>query len=314
MFNLKISKKDFAKYPLLAPLLEISDIPKSLNFKVNNENILDNFLHKKFNGKDYKVLTIVGSRKNSLYGKDILNSLLESLEGETILIVSGLALGIDAYAHRGALEYKFKTLAIPGSGLGEKIIYPASNRTLARDILEQGNLLISEYEEEVKGEKYFFPARNRLMAAISDAVLIIEASEQSGTLITARLAMEYGKEVGVIPNNILALGSVGSNKLMQAGAMPILEADDILDLLHLENKKSRVLDLSSAEFQEKIESLSETEQILYKLILKAGSLEKNALLEEVSQEINSTASLVALMSLEIKGLIKEELGEVRLRK
>lgn len=314
MINIKILKKDFSKYPLLQPLLEIKDTPKNLNFKINNKDILKNFLNKNFNGMDYKVLTIVGSRKYTSYGKDVLEYLLRNIKGEKVIIISGLAIGIDALAHKNALKNNLKTISIPGSGLNEKVLYPAQNRGLAKEILETNNLLVSEYNDLDKGQIYYFPARNRLMAAISDAVLIIEATEKSGTLITARLAMEYGKDVGVIPNNILSLSSVGSNKLIQAGAMPILNVDDIFELLRLE--KSDILNnLAEKTLKEIIETLNNTEKKIFQKVLKVGSIEKDILFNELQNEkINYTEGIVALMSLEVNNLIVEEMGEIRIRK
>lgn len=314
MIEVKILKKDFSKYPLLQPLLEIKDTPKNLNFKINNKDILKNFLNKNFNGMDYKVLTIVGSRKYTSYGKDVLEYLLRNIKGEKVIIISGLAIGIDALAHKNALKNNLKTISIPGSGLNEKVLYPAQNRGLAKEILETNNLLVSEYNDLDKGQIYYFPARNRLMAAISDAVLIIEATEKSGTLITARLAMEYGKDVGVIPNNILSLSSVGSNKLIQAGAMPILNVDDIFELLRLE--KSDILNnLAEKTLKEIIETLNNTEKKIFQKVLKVGSIEKDILFNELQNEkINYTEGIVALMSLEVNNLIVEEMGEIRIRK
>lgn len=320
--SFNIESKDFHLYPLLSPLLEIKDTPKFLNFKFASKEILGNFLNKRFENNDYKVLTIVGSRKNTSYGREALDYLLKFLAKEKIIIISGLALGIDSLAHKNAIKYNFPTIAIPGSGLGEKVLYPAANTGLAKEILQSGNILISEYGDDRKSEIYFFPARNRIMAAISDAVLIVEAGEKSGTLITARLAMEYGKNVGVIPNNIFAEGSAGSNRLIQDGAMPILNEEDILELLQISKAEQGILnfDNKSKKNENKLknilDALSVNERIILQKIIHAGNIEKDILLSDVESEvgITYTDSLVALMSLEINGFIKEEMGEIRLVK
>lgn len=319
-YSLEISKEDFHKYRLLSPLLEIHDTPKKLFFKSKNREILESFLDKNIRGKDFKVLTIVGSRKNSHYGKDALEYLMQDLKKENIIIVSGLALGIDSIAHRNAIKNDLPTISIPGSGLGEKVLYPASNISLSREIISTDNILISEYEEDRKSELYFFPARNRIMAAISDAVLIVEAGEKSGTLITARLAMEYGKNVGVIPNNIFAEVSKGSNKLMQEGAQTILKVEDILEILNISKDEQGLLELDFNNkkhidrLREVLESLNQNERKILEKILQNGNMEKDILLREMEEEsnISFTDSLVSLMSLEINGFIKEELGEIRL--
>lgn len=320
--SVKINQKDFHKYALLSPLLEIRDTPKELYFKFKNKEALDNFLQKNFYGEDYKVLTIVGSRKNTNYGREVLDYLLKYLIGQKIIIVSGLALGIDSWAHKLALKNNFPTISIPGSGLSSKVLYPASNLELAENILESENIIISEYKEDKKSQMYFFPARNRIMAAISDAVLIVEAGEKSGTLITARLAMEYGKNVGVIPNNIFAEASLGSNKLIQDGATPVLSEADILEILKISKNSQTILDLNfnNKKDEEKLkkilEKLDKNEKNILQKIILAGSVEKDILLNEIEEEFGMTYtdSLVALMSLEINGFIKEELGEIRIVK
>ncbi|MFO0743577.1 MAG: DNA-processing protein DprA [Candidatus Paceibacterota bacterium] len=320
--SIKILKEDFHKYKLLVPLLEIHDTPKQLFFKAKNEDILNNFLNKTWENNEYKILTIVGSRKNSGYSKDVLKFLLKNLIGEKIVIVSGLALGIDSLAHKNAMENNFPTISIPGSGLNKNVLYPSANISLSQEILDSENILISEYEDDRKSELYFFPARNRIMAAISDAVLIVEAGEKSGTLITARLAMEYGKNVGVIPNNIFAEGAKGSNKLIQDGAQIILNENDILEILKISKDDQGLLslDFNNKKHTDKLKNildgLSDVEQEILEKIIQAGSVEKDRLLAEMENdlEINYTDSLVALMSLEIKGFIKEELGEIRIVK
>jgi len=332
IFSLKILQKDFHKYKLLIPLLHIHDIPKELYLKAESEEILNNFLEKKLLNKDqklreYKVLTIVGSRKNSSYGKDCLEYFLRELKDYPIIIVSGLALGIDTLAHKNAMTNYLPTIAIPGSGLDEKFLYPAANVDLMQNIYETNNLMLSEWEDETKSELYFFPKRNRIMAALSDAILIAEAGEKSGTLITARLGMEYGKNVGVFPNNIFAEASLGSNELIKNGASPITKVEDVLEILKItpsgqqenifshigddidENKKINKIVLENL-------NISDHEKIILEIILQEGNLEKDILLDKLEKENNLsyTESLVALMQLEINGLIKEELGEVRIRK
>ena len=318
--SIKILKEDFHKYKLLIPLLEIHDAPKQLFFRAKNEKILNNFLNKTWNNQEYKILTIVGSRKNSGYSRDALNFLIKNLIGEKIIIVSGLALGIDSLVHKMAIQNNFPTISIPGSGLSKKVLYPSINLNLAEEILDTGNVLISEYGDDMKSKLYFFPARNRIMAGISDAVLIVEAGEKSGTLITARLAMEYGKNVGVLPNNIFAEGAKGSNNLIKDGASVVLNEEDILEMLRISHGDQGLLslDFNNKKHTDKLknilEGLSDIEQEILEKIIQAGSLEKDRLLAEmeIDFEKNYTDSLVALMSLEIKGFIKEELGEIRI--
>lgn len=322
IFSTKIFKEDFSKYKLLSPLLEIHDTPKFLNIKSKNKNVLESILNKNIDGKDYKILTIVGSRKNSAYGREVLEYLLKNLVSENIIIVSGLALGIDTLSHINALKNNLPTISVPGSGLGRNVLYPSVNINLAEEIINKDGILLSEFEDDMKSQLYFFPARNRIMAAISDAVLIVEAGEKSGTLITARLAMEYGKNVGVIPNNIFAGGSVGSNELIKSGASPITKIEDILEILNISLDGQGLLDL---DFNKKgdreklksiLDSMNDNERNILEKIIQSGSIEKDILLRELEEEygLNYTDVLVSLMSLEINGFIKEELGEIRIVK
>ncbi|MBP9765903.1 MAG: DNA-protecting protein DprA [Candidatus Pacebacteria bacterium] len=322
IFSIKILKEDFARYKLLSRLLEIHDTPKSLNIKAKNEDVLNEILNKNIKGKDFKILTIVGSRKNSYYGKEVVEYLLKKIAGENIFIVSGLALGIDSLAHVNALKNNLRTISVPGSGLSKKVIYPSANINLAQEILNNDGILISEYDDDRKSELYFFPSRNRVMAAISDAVLIIEAGEKSGTLITGRLAMEYGKNVGVIPNNIFAEGSSGSNELIKNGATPVTKVEDILEMLNLSREGNGILDLNfnkkedNAKLKEILDSLSDNERFVLEKIIQSGNVNKEILIKEMEEnfDMNYTDSLVSLMSLEINGFIKEELGEIRIVK
>ena len=284
-----INKKDF-KGSVFELLLEINDCPKSLNY-----------LGKIFKKEDYKFLTIVGSRVHSRYAKEALEKIFESLREQKIVIVSGLALGIDALAHKLALENGLKTIAVIGSGLGENILYPRSNFGLAQDIISRGGLIVSEYEEDFKATSWSFPQRNRIMVGMSDMVLVVEAKEKSGTAITARLALDYNRELTVIPNSIFSEFSIGSNKLLRTGANPILSGQDILDILGIGEKEK----MTQQKFE--VENLSDLEKKIMKKLGEPKSREE--LLEELDLsliELNTTLSM-----LEIKEYIIETLGKYR---
>ncbi len=199
---------------------------------------------------EFHYLTIVGSRKYSTYGKTVCQKLIASLSGLPIVIVSGLALGIDGIAHQAALEAGLKTVAIPGSGLDFSVLYPASHRTLARKIVEAGGALLSELPPEEKPAKHTFPRRNRLMAAMAQVVLVIEATHKSGSLITARLALEYNRDVAAVPGPIFSTNQTGTNELIRQGAIPITEAGDIAEIFGLSlipTPDETSLDLSDEE-------------------------------------------------------------------
>lgn len=288
-----ISREQFESHPLFARLLELHDIPDKLYIAGNLPEIrLD-----EYGRATPRILTVVGSRKYTSYGKLAVEKLLASLQGQNVIILSGLALGIDGISHETALKHNLITIAIPGSGLDTKVIYPSTHLRLAEDIVESGGALISEFAPDMQAAQWTFPARNRVMAALSDALLVVEASEKSGTLITARLALELGRDIGAIPGDIFSDSSFGTNMLIKEGAYIIRNADDLYDLLHLERKIAEVVE---ADY-------SRDEKLLLDLL--SGPIEKDTLL--VKSELKPDQFLIAMSSLEMKGCIQETFGEVR---
>ena len=248
--------------------------------------------------ENYKRLTVVGSRKISQYGEAVCNYLFDKLAGHPISIISGLALGTDALAYRLAIKHKLHTVAIPGSGLDPKVIYPASNRLLAKEIIDSGGGLVSEYEPLQKSAQWTFPRRNRLMAGLADAILVIEATSQSGTLITARLAVEYNRDVLAVPGSIFNNNSFGTNQLIATGAKLVTNADDILEALNLQTGPSKGRDLSD---------LSEVEQKIY-AIIKSEPYTKDELIKK--SKLDTTTALSVITMLELTGLLTERLGKI----
>lgn len=246
-------------------------------------------------------LSVVGSRKYTSYGKDVCNTLIEGLRGYPITIVSGLALGMDGIAHEAAIRAGLHTIAFPGSGLSEKVLYPRSHVGLAHAILKNGGALISEYENDFRATIWGFPRRNRLVAGIARAVLIIEAGKKSGALITSRLATEYNRDVLAVPGSIFSDSSEGTNWLIRQGATPITKSEDILLALgfdiapSFESQAKLPLDCSPQEIAI-LEFLTEPRT-------------RDDLVESVDKPIHEINTLLSV--LEIKGLIKEEMGEIR---
>jgi len=281
----KLAKKEFPP-----PLLEIPQTPKDLHL-VGKLPSLEKFVY----------LAVVGSRKYSNYGKEVCEKLIAGLTGYPVVIVSGLAFGIDAIAHKAALNAGLLTVAFPGSGLDPHIIYPSANRKLAEEIITKGGALVSEYEPKTIATPYTFPQRNRLMAGLSKATLIIEAGEKSGTLITARLALDYNRDVLVVPGPIFSPSSRGSNSLLRLGATPITSSQDLLLALGFEaegqGEKESYKDLSPKE-KKVVE------------ILSVEATPRDELIEKIKMPAHEANVLLSMM--EIKGLIKETLGEIRL--
>ena len=174
-------------------------------------------------------VAIVGTRKPSSYGKEVTQRLAYDLAKKGLVIISGLALGVDGIAHRAALEAGGITIAVLANGLPQ--IYPATHKDLADQITKQGGAVLSEYEPETSARTYQFLQRNRIVSGLSDAIIITEAAARSGTLNTAMHALEQGKEVFVVPGNITSPLSTGCNTLLKQGARPVTCADDILEVV-----------------------------------------------------------------------------------
>jgi DNA processing protein len=196
---------------------------------------------------------VVGSRKVSPYGRGITNQLVEPLARRGIIIVSGLALGVDSIAHEAALKAGGKTIAVLPSGL--KNIYPPSHHDLARRIANGRGALVTEYSSSELAASWTFIARNRIIAALSDVLLVTEAAERSGSLHTARFALEQGKTVLAVPGNITSPTSAGTNSLIKAGATPVTNVEDILRALDIDENQQRVIYYGENEAEEAILAL-----------------------------------------------------------
>jgi DNA processing protein len=177
---------------------------------------------------DGPAVAIVGARACSAYGRSVARSLARDLAAAGLVIVSGMARGIDAEAHRGALEAGGVTVAVLGCGIDRD--YPAAHTELARRIAERG-LVVSEYEPGVEPAPWRFPARNRIIAGLARATVVVEARERSGALITADFALEEGREVLAIPGEVTSALSAGTNGLLRLGATPVTRSDDVLESL-----------------------------------------------------------------------------------
>lgn len=247
-----------------------------------------------------KLLTVVGSRALTHYGQEACQKLITGLAGYPISIVSGLALGADACAHRAALSVGLHTIAIPGSGLDDSVIGPRANLDLAKEILKAGGALISEQEPLHKPWLAEFPSRNRLMVGMSDAVLVIEAGEKSGTLITARLAAEYNRDLLCVPHRIGDPHAFGPHLFIRLGAALITEPMHILEALRIPPHETTARNVAPSD-------LEDAELVIWNM------LEEPKTRDEILRAGSAGAGelLTALVALELRGLIKEEFGAWR---
>lgn len=199
-------------------------------------------------------IAIVGSRKPTAYGKEVTYRLAYDIARQGVVIISGLAYGIDAVAHRAALDAGGTTIAVLANGLHR--VYPAAHIGLAQEIIEKGGAIISEHPLGVEAHRYHFLARNRLVSGLADAVLVTEAMNRSGTTSTIAHAYEQNKEVFAVPGPITSLLSVGPNRALQTGAHVVIEAKDITDIIapHL-SRRQTTLPLGNTPLEVKIISL-----------------------------------------------------------
>lgn len=264
-------------------LTEIPDPPRSLSVRGT------------LPPREHKILAVVGSRHPSTYGMQAVDHLIGGLRGLPLTIISGLAIGIDGLAHRAALAHGLNTLAIPGSGLDDSVLYPRRHADLAREILTHGGALLSEFAPGFRATRWSFIQRNRIMAGMSDAVLIIEAQIKSGSLVTARLATDYNRDVLAVPGSIFSKTSEGPHLLITLGATPITCADDIREALRLSVVAKENADLAD---------LSSTERQV--LALLREPLTRDALIARLNFPADEANALIMLM--ELRGYISATNG------
>ncbi len=282
----ELKKKEFP-----AQLLEIPQPPEKL------------YIRGCLPGPNTKLLCVVGSRRYTNYGKEACDKLITGLRGYDIAIVSGLAIGIDGIAHEAAIANGLKTISAPGSGLNTDALHPVAHVGLMKKILDHGGCMISEFEPNFKATRYSFPQRNRIMAGLSCAVLIIEAETKSGTMITSRMATDYNKDVLTVPGNIFSKTSGGPHLLIRLGATPITKPEELLLALGFETKDSAPRNLQ-LEYSE----CSPEEKAVIKALREP--MPKDDLLRALDMPIGQANAVLSVM--ELKGLLSEKLGEVHL--
>lgn len=285
--NIKYITWHDALYPTL--LKEIHSAPYIIYYRGNIE--LLNSLNKPY-------LAIVGSRIHSAYAEKIIKQHIPSLIKEGVVIISGLALGVDSLAHQTTVVNRGITVAVLGSGLDEHSIYPPGNKKLAKDIVESGGLLLSEFPLMTPPLRQNFPQRNRIISGLAQATLIIEANFKSGSLITANYALEQNRDVLTIPGNIFSEYSEGTNNLIKLGARVITNSQDILDYFNIQAVDDK--DLTRKQKTEFIFS-DKTEELIYLIIKRAHECAERITSDEIvniskldTAVINSKLSILEL--------------------
>lgn len=283
-----------AGYPKL--LSEISDPPFVLFYKVLDFRGFR--ADKRGTNRECINLCVVGSRKITNYGQRVIDQIIGGLSGQNICIVSGLALGIDAAAHRAALQNKLPTIAVLGCGLD--IMYPRENTRLAEEIICSGGYIVSEVPLGRFVTRGIFPARNRIISGMSKATLIIEAAEKSGSLITASYALDQGRDVLVVPGPIQSENSTGIVALLKKGATPVASAADVLENIGIGSSVKFAGNEECATIS--IQFNDEREKNIYKLLTENGLTHINEMAKKLGMEIPELSSLLTMM--EIRGIVK----------
>jgi DNA processing protein len=262
---------DDEQYP--AWLKEIADPPKTIYVRGNLE------------WGDRPTIAIVGTRKPTSYGVQVTTQLVEAIAKQSV-IISGLAYGVDSCAHLAAVRAGGVTVAVLGSGIDDESIYPATNRGLALEILRTGGALISEYPLGMAPLPYHFPQRNRIIAGLSQKIVVVEASEGSGALITARLGLDYNREVLAVPGMVTSPQSWGPNQLIAEGAKPVLQPSDVVEISPEKNHAD----------------LTEAEEIVYNTLV-SGEKTVDELARATDLATSEVNMIVTL--LEMRGMIMQ---------
>ena len=270
-----------AAYP--ERLLEIKNPPKQL-YCCGDSGLLKS-----------RCVAVVGSRTTTVYGRRTAEAIGRCLAAAGVTVVSGMARGIDASAHEGALSAGGLTVAV--LGCGPDVCYPPENRLLMADIKRRG-LIVTEYEPGTPANRYNFPNRNRIISGLCEATVVVQARNRSGSLITAELAAEQGREVYAVPGNIDSQYNLGNNRLIKEGASPLICIDDILEYLGI----------GGVDEEDARRRLSDKEFEIFSILRKEGEMT----IDEVCMKTGFSPAYVnpILAVMEMKGFISSEMGRV----
>lgn len=274
------------------------DYPEKLFYIENSPKIL--YSKGKLRNQDSYPISMVGSRKHSDYANIVINYIVDNLQKHDATIISGMAYGIDALSHKAALKNGLQTIAVLGSGIDRA--YPSSNAKLYQDILENDGLILSEYGPGVQPLPFRFPLRNRIISGLSNILIVVEAKDKSGSLITARLAAEQGKEVFAVPGNINSIYSSGTNKLIRDGANILANFDDLS--LYLPQ-------ISEKEEQEEFD-ISKEEKVILDYV-KGSNATINQIAVDLKIDISKLNSLITILEMKDLVIVNGERIEINMR-
>ena len=282
------------KYKIRTLFLTDTDYPQRLLNCYDSPTLL--FYKGTANLNASKVLAIVGTRSDTEYGKQFTEKLVRDLSNQDILIVSGLAYGIDATAHKAAVKNGLPTVGVVGHGLDK--IYPSDHTTLAKDMIKEGGGILSEFFSGTKPDKHNFPLRNRVVAGLSDATVVVETHAKGGSMITAKLADAYNRDVFAVPGRTTDSKSEGCNHLIKYNkAMLLTSADDLLEVMGWQQKKKE----KSKKQKELFIELSTEEKLLIHMLQEKETVHIDEM--NISSGLSSSAIAAALLNLELQNVI-----------
>ena len=263
--------------------------------------------------QDRICICIVGSRRPTEYGKRVTNELVQALADLPCTIISGLAYGIDSYALQAAVDAQIPTIGVPGSGVKSTVIYPRASAPLAQSIIDRGGALVTQFEPDAQSQPWMFPVRNKLMAALCHAVVIIEADHKSGSLITAFHALEFNRDIFAVPGSIFSPLSYGTHNLIKHGATPITS---------IETLRTYILEhpcLKQKNIHRKVSNSTSTQStdplnIAIVNVLKNGPASLNSVMQTLEQQKFWAEHDIyeTLLNLELKGIITLNAGQYEL--
>jgi DNA processing protein len=284
------------KYRIKTLFLTDKDYPKRLLNCYDSPTLL--FYKGEADLNASKVIAIIGTRNHTEYGKQQTEKLIKDLSSQNVLVVSGMAYGIDAIAHKAALKNDLATVGVLGHGLDQ--IYPPDHSNLAKDMLKHGGGLLTEFRSHTKPDKHNFPTRNRIVAGMSDATIVIETGEKGGSMITAELANGYNKDVFALPGKVTDNKSAGCNFLIRNNkAMLLTDAEEIIEFMGWEEKGKSVKEKRSQ--RELFIELSNDEKIIVDILTEKDLVHIDEL--NFKSGLSSSSTAAAILSLELQGVV-----------
>lgn len=303
-FDFSLAEKEMAfihKYQIRTLFLSDADYPQRLLNCYDSPTLL--FYKGTANLNASKILAIVGTRSNTDYGKQFTEKLVKDLSAQDILIISGLAYGIDATAHKAAIKNNLSTVGVVGHGLDK--IYPSDHANLAKDMIKEGGGILSEFFSGTKPDKHNFPLRNRVVAGLSDATVVVETHAKGGSMITAKLADAYNRDVFAVPGRATDGKSEGCNHLIKHNkAMLLTSAEDLLDVMGWQEKKKPKTKKQKELFIE----LSAEEKLLVQMLQEKETVHIDEM--NIGSGLSSSAIAAALLNLELQNVITSMPGKM----